>query len=508
MPATGTMPPMPASAQGSARGSEPSGRGPARVLLVTSNGAGMGHLTRLLSVALAGGDRLAATMFSMSVALPVITEQGMPGEYCPSVDRGWMSGPRWHGYLRDRILAIVTEIEADLVVFDGVAPYPGIGMARHRLPHVGFVWVRRAMWQPGVNASQLSKSTLFDLIIEPGDLADAADLGPTSGRADATRIGPISMLDVVTPLPRIEAAAALGLDPERPTVLVTLGSGRLGDVAEPGRVVVETLLEHPEWQIAVTKAAIAQQHIPIVDRDRIVELHGIYPLVRYLPAFDAVVSAAGYNAVHEFIPAGLPTLLVPNPATRTDDQVTRADHLAGEGLALSAHPDSAQALAGGARRLLQPGVGDSLRTQIASLDPGRRSGGAAATANLLEDLATRFVHTPPPAVEQARRGWRWAKEQVKSGLGTRGTNAVRKVLGRPPVSTGPAGRLPVRLVSDVRALSSNQSTTTTLVFSDRIPPEVLRDGPPVEHLLAGASPEYLAERRRITETYYDVTNRQ
>ncbi len=500
------MPPMPAPAQGSAQGSEPSGRGPARVLLVTSNGAGMGHLTRLLSVALAGGDRLDATMFSMSVALPVITEQGMPGEYCPGIDRDWMSGPRWHSYLRDRIIAIVHEIEADLVVFDGVAPYPGVGLARHRLPHTGFVWVRRAMWRPGVNAVQLSKSTLFDLIIEPGDLADAADRGPTAGRADAVRIGPISMLDVVTPLPRDEAAAALGLDPGRPTVLVTLGSGRLGDVAEPGRVVVETLLEHPEWQIAVTKTAIAQHHIPIVDRDRIVELHGVYPLVRYLPAFDAVVSAAGYNAVHEFIPAGLPTLLVPNPSTRTDDQVTRADHLAAEGLALSAHPDSARALAGGTRRLLQPGVGESLRAHIEALDPGRRSGGAAAAADLLGDLAVRFVHTPPPAVEQVRRGWRAFKELAKQGLGTRGTNVVRRVLGRQERVTGHTGRMPVRLVTDVRSLSSSQSTTTPLIFSDRIPSEVLRNGPPVEHLLTGASPEYVEERRRITETYYDVTN--
>jgi UDP:flavonoid glycosyltransferase YjiC (YdhE family) len=281
------------------------------------------------------------------------------------------------------------------------------------------------MWRPGNNDFQLTKSSFFDLIIEPGDLAGEADRGPTADLDDANRVPPVTMLEVVPRDTRIEAAAALGLDPDRPTVLVTLGSGRLGSVSEPGRIVVSALLEDPEWQIAVTRAAIAEQHVPIVDRDRIVELHGVYPLVRHLSAFDAVVSAAGYNAVHEFLPAGIPTLLVPNPATRTDDQIGRADHLAGAGLALTAHPDGATELAAGVRRLSHPEVRSALTERLATLEEPARLGGAAATAALLAGLPRRADATPgftrPPPTRDFQR---W-KQRLMVVLGPRGTIDVR-----------------------------------------------------------------------------------
>ena len=476
---------------------------PVRVLFVTSNGFGMGHLMRLLAVALGGAGRLSPTMMSMSVALPVATSMGVPGEYCPGSDRGWMSGLRWNDYLRDRITAVAEEVAAEVLVFDGVAPYPGILMARTQLPDVAFVWMRRGLWRPEVNDEQLAKSAHFDLIVEPGDLAGAADRGPIAGRDDAVRVPPISMLEVVPPEGRVEAAAALGLDPDRPSVLVSLGHG---DIAEAGRVVLSTLVEDPDWQIAVTRVATAQEHVPIVDRERIRELPGVYPLVRYLAAFDAVVSAAGYNAVHEFLTAGLPTLIVPNPATPTDDQVARADHLAGAGLALSAHLDEPEALTSAVRRLGDPAVRAALTAAIDTLDTSARFGGVAATVDAIVDLARNSERAPRPRSLSGSvyRAMELVKARIKNILGVRGTNAVRRLLGRPPVS-GPVSRLVVRVVGDAGSLSAGPPEVTTLLLSDRIPPELVKSGPPVEDMLSGASPAYHAERRRIVDTYFDVT---
>lgn len=477
---------------------------PVRVLFITSNGFGMGHLMRLLAVALGGADRLSPTMMSMSVALPVVTSMGVPGEYCPGPDRGWMSGLRWNNYLRDRITALAEEVAAEVLVFDGVAPYPGIRMARTRLPDVAFVWMRRGLWRPEVNDEQLAKSAHFDLIIEPGDLAGAADRGPIAGRDDAVRVPPISMLEVVPPEGRIEAAATLGLDPHRPTVLVSLGHG---DIAEAGRVVLSTLVEDPAWQIAVTRVATAQEHVPIVDRERIRELPGVYPLVRYLAAFDAVVSAAGYNAVHEFLTAGLPTLIVPNPATPTDDQVARADHLADTGLALSAHLDEPEALTAAVRRLGDPAVRTALTAAIDALDSSARFGGVAATVDAIIDLARHSERAPRPRPRDGSvyRAMELVKARIKNTLGVRGTNMVRRVLRRPPIS-GPVGRLVVRVVGDAGSLSAGASEATTLLLSERIPAELVKSGPPVEDILAGASPAYHAERRRIVDTYFEVTD--
>jgi hypothetical protein len=71
---------------------------------------------------------------------------------------------------------------------------------------------------------------------------------------------------------------------------------------------------------------------------------------------------------------------------------------------------------------------------------------------------------------------------------------------------GPLDRLVVRVVDDVRSLPRTEQGVTSLLLSDRIPPELIRSGPPVEHMLPGASPAYHEERRRIVGTYFDVTN--
>ena len=49
----------------------------------------------------------------------------------------------------------------------------------------------------------------------------------------------------------------------------------------------------------------------------------VYPLVRYLRAFDVFAGAAGYNTCCEVIQSGVPSLLVPN-ALVADDQARRA----------------------------------------------------------------------------------------------------------------------------------------------------------------------------------------
>ena len=58
-----------------------------------------------------------------------------------------------------------------------------------------------------------------------------------------------------------------------------------------------------------------------------------------LSAFDAAVCAAGYNSVHEVIPAGLPILFIANNRS-TDYQRSRARYCAEIGLTLYAETES------------------------------------------------------------------------------------------------------------------------------------------------------------------------
>lgn len=463
------------------------------LLLVTSNGTGMGHLARQLAIGLAAEGP--ATLFSMSAALPTVSELGVPGEYCPGPDRHWIPERLWAQYLAARIELIVEELGADVVVFDGVAPYRGVTLARSRMPGTPFVWFRRGMWQQGVNAGQLWKSGLFDAIIEPGDLAAAADVGPTASRRDAFGVPPVSLVDVIEPLGRREAASHLGLDPDADTVLMTLGTGRLGDVTTPGAVIMESLLDGSSCQIGVVTSSIAQMEIPAAAQERVVPIRGVFPLVRYLAAFDAAVSAAGYNSVHELIPAGVPTLLVPNTATRTDDQVGRARRVAERGLALVADPSSPEELQAAVLRLLAAETRQELREAIAATPESDKGGGAMRTAVELARLAGESVGRRRPGGHPLLERRDSVREAVKRWLGPSGTNFVRRVLGRPPIDTTEMLDVTIgKTVPGVPRLRFLESPSTA----------DLLEREPVEHVLPGSSEGYRQARERLSRRFYHV----
>jgi hypothetical protein len=469
-------------------------------LLVTSNGIGMGHLARQAAVGLAGGHEARVTLLSMSVAVPVVTGLGIRGEYCPGPDRDWIPEQLWAQYLAARLQALAEEVDADVVVFDGVAPYRGITLARSRMPNTPFVWFRRGMWRRGVNEGQLWKSGLFDLVIEPGEIASAGDVGATSQRDDAVRVPPVSLVEVVERLDRTEAAEKLGLDPDRNTVLMTLGTGRLGEVATPGRVILEALLEEPGWQVGVVTSSIANKEIPVSNRSAIVEIKGVFPLARYLGAFDAAVSAAGYNAVHELIPAGLPTLLVPNTATRTDDQVSRAQEVARRGLALTADGADPSDLTAAVRHLLTAETRSDLHDAILDTTSVELGGGALVTWHELNRARDEFQTANLSVGRRILQSRDRAKQMLKESLGPERTNTVRRFLGRP---TSPVGHRLRVAISDTGPVETDPDTRT-LSFPESPDIDTLLGANPVEHLLPNGSGAYKTRRRLIAHDYFEV----
>lgn len=446
------------------------------VALMTSNGTGMGHLSRQLAVGAALGAAAEPVYFSLSRAVGVIEQHGQRGEYCPSRERGWLPPVRWHDYLRERLQAFVAEAGASTLVFDGVVPYNGLLLARAALPDAAFVWMRRGFWRPGVRTAPLRSARMFDAVLEPGDLAAEGDRGATASQTDAVRLPPISQLEHVPLLPRAEAAKRLGLDPERPTALVTLSSGALNDVVTPGAAAVAALLEDPEWQVAVVRSSLAAARIPL--SDRCVELNRVYPLAQYLNAFDAAVAAGGYNSVHELLYAGLPTLFVPNPSSGTDDQQARTRWLADRGYARYAEADELDAIAVQARGLHDAAVRKDLAEACGALP--RPTGSAAAAAQLLK------VRPAGHGVGRQAAGLR-AKATAMRVLGPKGMALARKTLGRAPIS-GPSNRLAVA-----------REGLFTQSFDG-----ILDAEQPVEHLLPGSGAEYRRTREAIAGRYYEL----
>jgi UDP-N-acetylglucosamine--N-acetylmuramyl-(pentapeptide) pyrophosphoryl-undecaprenol N-acetylglucosamine transferase len=184
-----------------------------RILFTTSNGTGLGHLTRSMAIARRLAPEVEPLFLTLSAAAPVVSGMGLPVEYVGSYATPASGNDyRWSRRLRGRLRAAIAEADPAVVVFDGTHPYEALLGA---LPSDGIaVWCRRPLWKPGSSRVPLGRAGAFDAVLEPGELAEAEDRGPTVALRDrAHRVGPIVLLDHAELLPRDRAEAELGLVP-------------------------------------------------------------------------------------------------------------------------------------------------------------------------------------------------------------------------------------------------------------------------------------------------------
>jgi hypothetical protein len=465
--------------------------GPPTVVLATTNGKGMGHLSRQLALALASLGGMDPVIFSLSSAVPVVSQYDMRAEFAPGVLREQIPRRHWDAYLADRIVALIEEVGASAFVFDGVYPYDGVLRALRRMPEVPFIWSRRAMWQKGVGARALRYRRLFAAVLEPGDLASAGDVGRTASLTDAQRLDPVTLVGHVPMLGRDQARVELGLDLSLPTVMVSLGSNRRTDLYAAYQRTVERFTE-AGWQVAVTSSPIRGKGAPVGGPKVI----SVFPLVRYLNAFDAAVSASGYNAVHELLYSALPTLLVPNSDAVTDDQPTRARVVAGTGLALAADPERPKEFDAALDRLLDKRVRErliaacrELPTTIGATEAARAVIGFAASGR-------------PPAGERMDAAALHAQRFARRQLGRVLPRPVAGLLGRPPRLSDLRGPLSLDLrLAPTEGNPVPDPNDRELLVTDALTAGLF-DGRWVEHLIPGASDGYLTTRSEIANRYY------
>ena len=82
---------------------------------------------------------------------------------------------------------------------------------------------------------------------------------------------------------------------------------------------------------------------------------------RYFAAFDGAVAAAGYNAYHELIALGVPSLFVPMPRD-TDDQPARARYAERAGIGLGVAGPADPELEAKLERMLDPAERGAIRS--------------------------------------------------------------------------------------------------------------------------------------------------
>jgi hypothetical protein len=363
------------------------------IILATSNGVGMGHLARASAIALELKEIANPIIVSMAGGVAEVPNfVGVRCEYIPGRDRGWMPRKLWDAYLRDRLLALIEETDAQVLSFDGVVPYPGVIGAKLRKNDLALVWVRRGLWQKKPQGLALGlQSMMMDAIIEPGDFARVYDHGPTKNRKDAVVTSAVSLYQESTALDRDEARIVLGIDLNRPAVLVQLGTGD-SDVNEKMTAALKGLIGWKDLQVILTKKPIDANGNSLVPEGLEIKQVRYFPLAKVLHAFDAAICATGYNGVHELLPALVPTVFVSN-IRGTDDQEARAQWCHDLGYALRADQADLANITETVKLLQDPEERARLHRMCKKLP---EANGAKEAAQILYEMAT-IKHGAQPA---------------------------------------------------------------------------------------------------------------
>ena len=447
----------------------------------------MGHLARASAIALALKPIANPIIVSMAGGIAEISEyMGIRTEYIPGRDRDWMTRDLWDQYLRDRLVALVEETDAKLISFDGVVPYPGVIAAKVKAPHISLVWVRRGLWQKKPQRFVLGlQSAMMDYIVEPGDIARSYDHGPTSARKDAQLTSPVSLFQKDTALSREESRKILGLDPDRPAVLVQLGTGD-SDVNEKMTAALAGLIGWKDLQVVLTKKPIDKDGNSLAPGGLDLKVVRYFPLAQVLRAFDAGVCATGYNGVHELLPAQIPTVFVSN-IRGTDDQEARAKWCHDFGFALRADQADLVDITATIKKLQDPQVRTSLSAKCAEL---AEVSGSTEIAQIFLKLIADQSAIKPGSLTYRRL---MLQDHINRGMrhiayiGLRRLALIYRKFRPHPDAAKMATVAPIF-----------SQITATAELRDLIKGDVR-----FEHMIAGASDAYKKRRQEIAHTAYN-----
>ncbi|WP_374328372.1 glycosyltransferase [Azonexus sp.] len=289
-----------------------------KILFFNVNGSGLGHMNRCLSYARRLRGRAQPVFFSLASAIEVIEEMGFEADYFVSPYWSDTSSYAWNSELAVRFGMMLERVRPAAVVFDGTWPFQGfLAACREYGGPLRIIWSNRGFLKADAARVPVPEG-VFDLVIVPGELGAGYEESLQAG-VRKIQVPPVGLLDDDELLGREAARQALGLPASGRLALFSLGPGNLKDVSGIGHSLIRDF-EAEGFQVVWTRAPISVRDVELPAG--VLPL-SVYPLVRYLRAFDVFVGAAGYNTCCEVVQAGVPTLLVPNDQL-ADDQVRRA----------------------------------------------------------------------------------------------------------------------------------------------------------------------------------------
>ena len=355
----------------------PARAAPLRILCYAVNGLGLGHVTRLVAVC-RQLRRLTTVLGIPAEILFVTSSEGdalafqhgfatfkIPSKTLAQACR--LDPHRYRKIARQWIWNAVNLISPDLLIVD---TFPaGTFNELHGVLDLGTknVFIYRAV-RPEVAAEPWFRSALegYDLILRPqeGPEERAEDEVPAGLRDRTATVGPMLLRSVSETYERDGARDQLGLPAGGQAVYVSTGGGGDREAEALLGELVAAFRGMPDVRFVVGAGLLyrgrewAAPNVAWTRRPVLVEC---------FRAFDAAVTAGGFNTVWELMHCGVPCLFLARPRG-WDDQEARAERCA----------------AAGAGRLLTSREPDAVRAALSELlEPGERERCAAAARGLV-----------------------------------------------------------------------------------------------------------------------------
>lgn len=356
-----------------------------RILFYAVNGLGLGHVTRLLAIARKVRERLPdaeIVFFTSSEAEDVIFREGFAAFKVPSKTLRFEARIRPATYsrmLQTVTLNLLASFHPHILVVD---TFPA-GAIQELLPVLRWdsrkVFVYRVQ-RPEVAQSQLMQNSLqlYDLAIIPHSEGEEEIFLPEG--LERVWAGPILIRDRSEVKDRPEARDILGLPQEGKVIYLTFGGGGDETMDEALKTTLENLAGRPDLHLAVASAPLYRGRITRAPNVTPVDY---YPMAELYPAFDAAISACGYNSATELLHHGVPTAFIPFPR-QVDDQETRARKIQAARAGICVAEISSRAVMSSVERLLDPKEGGAISKSAMEFAAGNGAGKAAeAIVNLL-----------------------------------------------------------------------------------------------------------------------------
>ncbi len=361
----------------------------ARILFLPTNGVGLGHAQRAALVAAElvaaeSGVQEKVGFAAFPSCIPLLQERGF--DCLPLVARsGRHTAPQDNdlvNYLRLRSVLAA----GDTLVFDGGYPFDSV-IRTVLETQARAVWIRRGLWQPGQRRrTPLERQGFFSRVIVPAEAFEELNAGHDFG-PDIRRVGPIvqpaGKAENAPQELRARLARRFGRQ-FRHLVVSMLGSGVAAERAAQlqflcARFAAEEDVLHlmvvwPNARLAPGLAGWPNSHPVATGR-----------ALALSRAADLVISAAGYNSVHEMLYHAIPCIFIPQMAAFTDDQERRARAMSERGLAVTLQPQELLQLGREVDAFLHGGKAGEIRAALEKAELPPR--GTAEAARLISEVA-------------------------------------------------------------------------------------------------------------------------